>query len=397
MKRMFIAAMAIAALVSCSKDEEVSYADSMNKTIQISILNEKFDSRAEGGDTAKGTTTTATNEELKVLFAKTDGTILFEDYLTNQEGGTTTNDGHTGVGTPEKDPTYVKDESTSKYMWHNVPADVKKIAVVRYEDGDLPEGKNDFVGEKLSTLLALAESESENLARPVGEIILYGDDNGTFRDTGETHRVGATFFHVWRADVEVAPKVARLEVHSITCTDLGALNNDGVDETYDIDELKLNSLTWTGASEAHTAKDFGATLYGEYNPETGKVNANNKREGRSNTYAPANGAWSWNVAPCTFGDMIVDIDALAYDYKITETELPLTVTDLATDEAKANVNNALDAGKIYTLDLTFEQSNIKTEDGICVVVTVEVIDWVIEKRYPVYGTPGSAPAETPEE
>ena len=65
MKRMFIAAMAIAALVSCSKEEEVSYADSMSKTIQISILNETEGTRAVGGDTAKGTTTTATNDELK--------------------------------------------------------------------------------------------------------------------------------------------------------------------------------------------------------------------------------------------------------------------------------------------------------------------------------------------
>jgi hypothetical protein len=384
--------MAVAALVSCNKEEEISYADSMNKTIQISILNETEGTRAVGGDTAKGTNgaAVAANTDLKVLFAKADGTILFEDYLTNQEGGTTTNNGHTGVGTPEKDPTYVKDESTDKYMWHNVPAAVKKIAVVRYETRDLPaaaEGEDaptDFVGKNLSVLLELAKNESKNLNRPVDEIILYGDDDGTFHDTGETHRVGATFFHVWQAVVEVAPKVARLEVHSITCTDLGALNNDGVDETYDIDELKLNSLTWTGASEAHTAKDFGATLYGAYNPETGKVNANNKKTGRSNTYAPANGAWSWNVAPCTFGDMTVAIDALAYDYKITEPSLPLVVTDLATDEAKKKVDNALKAGNIYTLDLTFNQSNIKTEDGICVVVKVEVAKWVVEKRYPVY-------------
>jgi hypothetical protein len=87
--------------------------------------------------------------------------------------------------------------------------------------------------------------------------------------------------------------------------------------------------------------------------------------------------------------MKLDMDAYAYDYILAGRNLPLTVTGLATDEAKANVNNALDAGKIYTLDLTFAQSDIKTQDGICVVVTVNVVPWVIEKRYPVYGTPGS--------
>lgn len=388
MKRMFIAAMAIAALVSCSKEEEVSYADSMSKTIQISILNETEGTRAEGGDTAKGTTTTATNDELKVLFAKADGTITFEDYLTS-EGST--DDTHKGeVGAAGEEELYVKDESTSKYMWHNVPADVKQIAVVRYEASDLPEGKDNFVGDNLSTLLALAESEPKNLARETEDIVLYGVDD--LYDTGATHRVGATFFHVWQADVEVAPKVARLEVHSIKCTDLGALNNDGDPDTYDIDELLLNSLTWTGAEAEHSAPGFGEQrLYGAYNPETAAEDPNTQPDAakRSNSYAPVKGAWSWNVAPCEFTGMVLDMDAYAYDYIIASRNLPLTVTGLATDPDKKTVNNALVAGKIYTLDLEFAQSDIKTQDGICVEVTVNVIDWVIEKRYPVYGTPGS--------
>ncbi len=378
--------MAIAALVSCSKEEEASYADSMSKTIQISILNEKFDSRAVGGDTAQGAAAAcAANTDLKVLFADVDGKILFEDYLTTQEDATTTDNNHAGVGAAGKEPTYVKDDGDG-YMWHNVPAAVKKIAVVRYETKDLPEGKTDFVGQNLSALLTLAKSESDNLDRPVDEIVLYGDDNGTFRDTGKTHRVGATFFHVWQADVEVAPKVARFEVHSITCTDLGTLNADGDPDTYDIDELVLNSLTWTGAKEAHTAKNFGATLYGKNEDDKAGYDANTCPVGtaRSNSYTPAKGAWSWNVAPCTFDNMVVDMDAYAYNYTIASRKLPLTVTDLATDIEGKNKANAFEEGKIYTIDLTFKQSNIKTEDGICVVVTVNVVDWVIENRYPVY-------------
>ncbi len=393
MKRMFIAAMAIAALVSCSKEEEVSYADSMNKTIQISILNETEFTRAEGGDTAEGEARVcAENEDLKVLFAKADGTILFEDYLTTQEDATTTDDEHAGVGAAGEDPTYVKDQDDTKYMWHNVPSDVKKIAVVRYEARDLPEGKNDFVGDNLSTLSTLAASEPKNLARPVDEIILYGDDNDTFRDTGATHRVGATFFHVWQADVTVAPKVARFEVHSITCTDLGALNADGNPDTYDIDELLLKTLTWTGAEEEHSAPGFGEQrLYGENEEDKDDYDANTCPEGtvRSNSYTPVNGAWSWNVADnTTFESMTLDMDAFAYNYKIADRNLPLVVAGLATSQEKANAGqadgNTFEAGKIYTIDLTFNQSNIKTEDGICVVVTVIVEPWVVEKRYPLY-------------
>lgn len=386
MKKLFVSLMAVAALVSCNKEEEASYADSMSKTIQISILNETEGTRTEeGGDTEKGTNATATNEELKVLFADKDGKVLFEDYLTTQEDANTTTDGHDGVGAAGKEELYVKDQSTSKYMWHNVPADVKRIAVVRYEDNDFPNGA---VGLDLDDdFAAAAASESKNLARPVDQIILYGDDDGTFRDTGATHRVGATFFHVWQADVKVAPKVARLEVHSITCTDLGVLNADDDPDTYDIDELLLKSLTWTGAEAEYSAPGFGEQrLYGKYNPANAAKDPNTQSDAtlRLNTYTPNNGAWSWNVAPCTFGDMVLDMDAYAYDYIIASRNLPLTVKDLATDSDKTTVDNKLEAGKIYTIDLTFDQSNIKTEDGICVVVTVEVIDWAVEKRYPVY-------------
>lgn len=390
MKKLFVAVLAIAALAACNKEEVPSYDDTMAKTIQISILNETDYTRAEGGDTLKGEARVcAANEDLKVLFAKADGTIVFEDSLVTAADQDTTTDEHAGVGEAGEEELYVKDADSSKYMWHNVPADVKQIAVVRYEAGDLAEGKTDFVGDNLSTLVALASNEAANLAREIEDIVLYGVN--TLYDTGATHRVGNTFFHVWQADVTVAPALARFEIHSLACTDLGALNNDGDPDTYDLDELLLKSLTWTGAEAAHTAPGFGSQiLFGEYNPATVKYDTNNQTNEalRSNAYAPANGAWSWNVKPCSFTGLTLDIDAYAYDYKLAERNLPLVVTGLATTQENADNNNAdgntFEAGKIYTLDLTFTQANIKTADGICAVVTVKVEPWVIEKRYPVY-------------
>ena len=390
MKKLFVAVLAIAALAACNKEEVPSYDDTMAKTIQISILNETDYTRAEGGDTLVGEARVcAANEDLKVLFAKADGTIVFEDSLVTAADQDTTTDEHAGVGEAGEEELYVKDADSSKYMWHNVPADVKQIAVVRYEAGDLAEGKTDFVGDNLSTLVALASNEAANLAREIEDIVLYGVN--TLYDTGATHRVGNTFFHVWQADVTVAPALARFEIHSLACTDLGALNNDGDPDTYDLDELLLKSLTWTGAEAAHTAPGFGSQiLFGEYNPATVKYDTNNQTDEalRSNAYAPANGAWSWNVKPCSFTGLTLDLDAYAYDYKLAERNLPLVVTGLATTQENADNNNAdgntFEAGKIYTLDLTFTQANIKTADGICAVVTVKVEPWVIEKRYPVY-------------
>lgn len=384
MKKLFVAVLAIAALAACNKEEVPSFNDNEAKTIQISILNETDYTRAQGGDTLKGEARVcAANADLKVLFAKADGTIVYEDTLVTAADQDTTTDEHAGVGAAGQENLYVKDADSGKYMWHNVPADVKQIAVVRYEAGDLAEGKTDFVGDNLSTLSALASNEAANLAREIEDIVLYGVDD--LYDTGATHRVGNTFFHVWQADVTVAPAFARFEIHSLACTDLGALNADGDPDTYDLDELLLKSLTWKGAEENHTAPGFGTQrLFGEYNPATGKVDTNNQTDAtlRSKEYKPTNGAWSWNVKPCTFGGLTLDIDAYAYDYTLASRNLPLVVTGLV-DGENADANS-FEAGYIYTLDLTFTQANIKTADGICAVVTVIVKPWVIEKRYPVY-------------
>jgi hypothetical protein len=258
MKKLFVAILALGALASCQKENVPSYADAETKTIQISILNETY-TRAQGGDTAKGTAEAcASNNELVVLFAKTDGTILFHDNLTS--AGTTDNT-HKGEG-----DAYVKDEDTGKYMWHKVPADVKKIAVVRFEANDITitDGTTN-----LSALEALAKDEAKNLDREVGDIVLYGVAN--LYDTNQTHRVGDAFYHVWQADVTVAPAFARFEISNIKCEDLGTLNADvdseanGYDATttYDLDELLLKSLKWKytptdAAQEEHSAPGFGA-------------------------------------------------------------------------------------------------------------------------------------------
>lgn len=392
MKKLFVAVLAIAALAACNKEEVPSFNDNEAKTIQISILNETDYTRAEGGDTLEGEARVcAANADLKVLFAKADGTIVYEDTLLTAADQDTTTDEHAGVGAAGQEKLYVKDADSSKYMWHNVPADVKQIAVVRYEAGDLAEGKTNFVGDNLSTLSTLASNEAANLAREIEDIVLYGVDD--LYDTGATHRVGNTFFHVWQADVTVAPAFARFEIHSLACTDLGALNADGDPDTYDLDELLLKSLTWKSVEneEGYTAPGFGAQrLFGKYNPATGKVDTNNQTDPalRLNEYKPTNGAWSWNVKPCTFDGLTLDLDAYAYDYTLASRNLPLVVTGLAKSQANADNNtadgNSFEKGYIYTLDLTFTQANIKTADGICAVVTVIVEPWVVEKRYPVY-------------
>lgn len=412
MKKLFVAILALGALASCQKENLPSYADTESKSIQIAILNEDYSTRAQGGTTAQGVNgeACAYADQLLVLFADASGNILYKDELIS----TGTDDNSHGTILDPDDPNhyYVKDKATDKYLWHNVPATVKKIAVVRVQTGDDVANGTPF--NTLAQYLALAKNLNTNIARGLDTIILYGEDD--LYDTGKTHAVGNAFYHVWQADVEVAPEFARFEVNNIACTDLGTLNNDGIDATYDIDELLLKSLTLkytpdvaageTPVQETHTAPGFGdVRLYGAWNPATYSYDAITESDPtkRLNYHKPADqkfvgengaestrpGVWSWNVLPGSFNQLVLDIDAFAYAYQLAKVNLPLTVTGLAltAEDAKADnaSGNAFEKGHIYTVDLTFVQENIKDEDGICVEVVVTIANWVVEKRYPIYG------------
>jgi hypothetical protein len=391
--------LALGALASCEK-ENTPVEEAKNKTIEINVLNLVEESRAvAGGDTAKGTEKLCAEfGELKVLFVEADGKIAHEDTLVANNDNNMTDDSHDAIsGEYVKDETY---NNNGTRRWHNVPASIKKIAVVRYEATDFAQG---CVGKDLEDdVLALAQNMEENVNRPIETMVLCGV--GALSDTGATHMVGDALYHVWKAEVNVAPAFARFEVRSIKCTDLGALNADGDDATYDLDELKLKSLTWnytdaTG-NVAYTAPaDFGATLYGVYAPAadyTYKYDQNTCTAAeRSAEYKPTKGAWSWNVLPGEFQDLTVDIDGYAYDYQVSykadesDRNFPLYVSGLATSrDDKGNVtgeDNKFEAGNIYHIDLIFKQENIKSQDGICVDVVVTVNAWKVVERYPIYG------------
>ena len=373
MKKLFVAVMALAAFAACQKDV-VLVNDNETKTITLTISNQSEDSRGLGGDTNKGATgACAEASDLVVLFAKADGTILFNDKLTSTG---TTDDTHKGEGT-----SYIKDEKTGSYMWHMVPADVKQIAVVRFEANDITIENGTT---NISAIAALAKDEAKNLNRELEDIVLYGV--GKLADTGKTHRVGNTLYHVWNTEVTVEPALARFEIHKIQCTNLGDANKDTDLATYGLDELVMTSLSWKGATEIHTAVGFPHTLYGSYNNAT--ATNNTQPDGaRSNSYAPTKGAWSWNVLPCTFGGLTLDMTAATYDYQITGNNysFPLNVVGLSKKvDGVDTVDNAFEAGNIYVINLIFNEQNISAQDAICVDVTVEIKPWTVVDRTPIY-------------
>lgn len=402
MKKLFVAVLTIAALAACQKDnvDNGIALDSKSKTVQITLLNGT--TRADGGDTAAGVTgqTYVADNELMVLFAKNDGTVLFKDFLTSADQS---DDDHTGIDQDTLKPEFVKDESADVHMWHNVPWDVTQIAVVRLDAtldadiyaldhlGTLAEYENQGTGR--------AYDEVANLNRPMDKIALYGI--APLQDTGATHRVGNVVYHVYNANIEVASAFARFEVRNIECYDLG-VNNEGDDDfaaPYSYDELELEGLTWNGqytayGIDADGVDTVGERVYGCYVPTSAKCDPNTYTgtENRANyeaaDYKPTNGAWSWNVRPTTFTNLTLKLNAYAYNYVINDEDraLTLTVTGLSTTEGGEATpeSNKFEANNVYHINLKFSEENFKDEAGLCVTVNVEVAPWSVVERFPVY-------------
>ena len=165
MKKLFVCAMALAAFVSCSKDDVAQgpALDSANKTVQIQIKN--MATRADSGvtapgeaDTEGGTTMKSANaSELYVLFADKDGKVLEAKALTATG---TTDESHD----TDHSAQYVADKSNGTgeglYTWHNVPWAVTQIAVVRTNaTADASYFGTAAIGKNISDYEDLAKDE----------------------------------------------------------------------------------------------------------------------------------------------------------------------------------------------------------------------------------------------
>ena len=388
MKKLFIAAMALATIVSCSKDDGASLLDSNNKTVAITIANSSSTTRGVAGETDPATASSqiavAEARDLVIFFATSDDTILEYKKLV----GTGDNHGTPGnEGTTNPQYAYGAKPATGiagDYFFHNVPAAVKKVAIARYtEDDELSITKGDT---KLKVVKDLATSEA-NENREIDDICLYGE--GELGDKGsECVEFNGVQYYVYPAKVTVAPAMSRLEITKIGCKNLGVANDDLTDgkpniNTFGIDELILGGLSWNGGD--YTIENIGKTLYGAYVTKTADNKDNTPDD---NVYQLANGkVWSWNVpagtkAPSSEKKMTLGLTADAYDYQLPQTNLTLNVTGLTDNNTPVT---EFAAGHIYKLDLLFDEGDIDGQEGICVDVEVKIVNWIVKTVDPVFG------------
>ena len=411
MKKLFVCAMALAAFVSCSKDEiEGPALDSQNKSIAITITNS---GNATRGISKKGNTGDAVAEagDMHILFANASKKILQVLPLVGEVGdehvtGTTNVDTYTPGA-----PTTTDGKTT--YVWHNVPAAVTNVAIIRDTEKDVID---DIVlgTTSMDDVKAFADDEATNIDRTLDQIFLYGEDEDGLEFSEEHVVVNGIEYDYYLGQVRVAPLFTRFEINSIQCSNLGEANKDGDPNTYGFDELYLKSLVWNTTTSATSytiplaegATTLG-TLWGSYVPTTIAAGADANTcpaDGTRTNYlttdmalpTATNTVWSWNIMPATFKDMKLVFGAAAYDYVLTDKEVELNVTGLAATEGATASDAASikwEAENIYRVDLKFVEDNLGGKAGLCVKVEVEIATWTVNTVHPVFGTSGSSTAQ----
>ena len=390
MKKLFIAALALASVVACSKDD-APVLESSKKAVEISISNYTPNTRAitnpESSEiTADGQVGTieeqavnnyaaAKSDQLVVLFANNANKVEQAFAL---EGLTSDN---------------------GKYTFHNINESVTQVAVVRKANAtkgdngvwsyDYDTDADNYVGKELETYKDAALVEyTDN--RGVDGMDLFAA-SGQLTNPVECnvpateHTEGYTYM-LYSAEVEVKPMLARVEVTKVSAqggenplgaTTLAAFNGDLVSGGYD--ELVLGTLKFGG----NYTFDFDKyTLKGVYDKGVGEREATIFEAGDdSNKYAIA-----WNIATktafplTTENAMTIDMVASAYDYTVVNTAKNLTIGFDNVDPQE------FEAGKIYRLAIEFGEDNLDaSNDAICVEVTVKVANWVVVDVDPVFG------------
>lgn len=412
MKRMFIAAMAIAALVSCSKDNEDAILLSKEKSVTVTIQNSviagsratvdgsTLNPTAEGGEATAVTPQVGADEtlvadlsKLYILFANSKGVIVKKAQLT--AAATPNIHANEGINEGEYVPGGIVDGA---YTFHRVPETVKTVAVYRDTKGlaTISEGTT-----TLTQVKAYAEVESSNLNVGVQDIFLYAEgDLGKSNECYEAEVDGVkTTYYYYTTTLNIKPQFARFELVKVSCDDLGKYNSDQDDTTYGLDELVINKFTLPLNGKTYT-KTWSADnhLYGSY-----CATASKNAETALTAITPGNvtvgegsvaGAWSWNIAPGTAAlgtlPITLDLTASAHDYTVNNPAKVVRVVELNKTAAFE-----FEKGKVYRLELDFSEDNIdQTDDQLCVKATVVIDEWEVVLVEPTFGTePAEAPAE----
>ena len=373
MKKLFIAAMALATIVSCSKDDADTVLTSSKKSVKITIDNLAKGTRGETTAADSQDLAAADDTDLVFLFADAGGQVLETRTL--------------------QDQTLLTKEDNN-YTFHKLPENVTMIGVI---------ANATTTPTTLADAVKAWTNESAQLDKEYKEVVAYGspvdaqgnptklnDKGGVTLTRVEGEEATAPVEHedaypLYEASVRVAPYMARIEITRVACTDLGKTANDG------FSEITINSLSLAGGEyKTNTPADAitGDKATRAYTCAVG-ADDNNVLDAAyvvasdtgDKAVAAGTKVWSWNILPqsTTNNNLTVGMIVKGNGYTIPTENADKTVTVVS----YANEDGAITEFKsenIYRFAIDFSEKNVDAGDAyICVNVDVTIADWVINE------------------
>ena len=377
MKKLFIAAMALATIVSCSKDEAPVQVDLSNKSVKVTINNLASSTRAAAGETANGKEEACADaSELIFLFCDAAGKKVEARQLSQAQ-----------IATP--DGTLDTENPGEKaYIFHKLPENVTQIGVIANVTS---------APESLADAVALWQNEANLVAKEYTDVVAYSipqNDNGIALVQSGTCTVGEGenqhTYPLFEANVTITPYMARIEIGHIGCKDLASVDNEGYSKI-GVTSLSLaggdlaidSDINGTATPASATNKPYTVTMgtFANADAVTGDyaLTAAHEAEDDNNVITPKTGAdcWSWNILPQKVSDLTTNIYVVGNGYKVPTGSENKTVT-INSYKVENQTIETFDAQNIYKFNIDFSEDNIdETNNYICVDVDVTIAQWVV--------------------
>jgi hypothetical protein len=405
MKNCFLPALAaVVMLASCQKDgTQTPVETGAKKSVTVTITNITGPAtRAVQDAFTPAGVPVAKLADLNVLFADADGKVVetraLGTPLSTEEDVETTIIDPDGTGT------------SYEYTFHRVAETAVKLVVTNLTGATLGNDLDNLT----STMNGLALSSYQGAytaATALPTIPVWGESAGAWASVTTTTDPDG-FPHFDAGEVEVAPKLARIEIGNIQCIDLanGTASPDGFIPrfgSFDLKNIGIHNTSLTtigGGVYNYTATDAGRAAWdGDVtgpDPKGWNIDPVGDVNFDSADDKIANKVFGFNVAPGvvpniileltnavenTTGSVVIPGDVDPDDYYFVKSKsLNETIEGVATPIS------TFKAGYIYRVDFKFRSGNVlpwdEKEEFVCVDVTVVIPDWVIYDEEPL--TPG---------
>lgn len=372
MKKYLFAALALTALVACSKDDDpTAVLTSSEKSVTISIANMASNTRADTpSGTAPATTLSCTEiDDNFYIFFLDEGNVIRDIYNNTIVGKHLTDYFSAGTYTFNMLPEFI----TKVVVAGNLTFDPNLHAIGKTLDAaamwDYTETAVNIAAE-YETIRTKVVYAAASLERKV-------DGGGDPVST----TIGTKSYPVYTASLTIAPKMARIEITQISCGTFGVSANTGYDA------IGIQSMTLAGGTKTaemdvtgnYTINFTNFTNDSELNtdPNVIKPDTDGNPETTLNILKPAGtNVWSWNIAPQEKSNLTTSLYVSGDGYTTLIPERTVTINSYSkTDDSAINT---FDAGKIYRFAINFNHNNIDATDNYIVAeVTVDIVDWVV--------------------